>query len=360
VDAVPEVARRSAAIRTILVAAVVALALLALTRFIGQRRPDQLPLGPPTVYVPEPSGVHFRGAVWSRALDDLVIYAEVDGQPWRPRLYAVHPDGTGLRQLPIFGTPTCAGQPRDVPTPLPDGRVVYVGDCSPVPAARGMDEEFNAIAYDPRTHLAQPLLPYTLPPVTHTLTFSPDEREGLALQDGTIGGALYWLYPDHLAQTSIALPIPHSPSWSPDGRTIALSGVADTLGRLGASRLGLPARIYLMDPDGGNLRPILDGIIEARTPSWSPDSRDVIVLVEYSLREGDGADVLIDVPTGRSYALLSEADYGYGDVLWSPDGRKIAKVAWDDSASGGHPKMAEGLYIFDASHLSQALRGVRS
>lgn len=56
-----------------------------------------------------------------------------------------------------------------------------------------------------------------------------------------------------------------SPSWSPDGREIAF--ISDRNG---------PSDIYLMNPDGTNLRPITqDRSIEA-SPSWSSDSRHLI------------------------------------------------------------------------------------
>ena len=59
------------------------------------------------------------------------------------------------------------------------------------------------------------------------------------------------------------------PSWSPDGRALAFSRTP-----LGAETA--PASdVWLVDVDGGNLRPLLQNDLEESDPAWSPDGRYV-------------------------------------------------------------------------------------
>jgi Tol biopolymer transport system component len=96
-----------------------------------------------------------------------------------------------------------------------------------------------------------------------------------------------------------------SAAWAPDGRSIAVSQYFN--GTDG---------IWLVDPDGSNLRRI--GRYGSR-PSWSPDSRRLL----YEHREGPNFPqsllAVLDVDTGSTREL------GDGQkARWSPDGQMIA------------------------------------
>ena len=56
-----------------------------------------------------------------------------------------------------------------------------------------------------------------------------------------------------------------APSWSPDGRTLAFSRTP-----LGAETASA-GDIWLVNADGGNLRPLLRNDLEESSPAWSPD-----------------------------------------------------------------------------------------
>jgi len=58
-----------------------------------------------------------------------------------------------------------------------------------------------------------------------------------------------------------------APAWSPDGRTLAFSRTP-----LGAETASA-SDIWLVNADGGNLRPLLHNDLEESSPAWSPDSR---------------------------------------------------------------------------------------
>lgn len=92
------------------------------------------------------------------------------------------------------------------------------------------------------------------------------------------------------------------PAWAPDGWSIAVSQ-ADG--------------IWLVDPDGSNLRRI--GSRLGSWLSWSPDSRQLL----YAHRDGpnfpESLLAVLDVDTGSTREL------GAGQTAsWSPDGQKIA------------------------------------
>lgn len=94
------------------------------------------------------------------------------------------------------------------------------------------------------------------------------------------------------------------PAWSPDGSTIAFTGlVADTLG------------IYLVDTTGANLRRLREG--DGIGVTWSPDSRWIAFSSNDSL--------IAMTVNGDSVRGLTGAG-GNIRPSWSPDGFRIAFV----------------------------------
>ena len=100
------------------------------------------------------------------------------------------------------------------------------------------------------------------------------------------------------------------PSWSPDGKTIAVTSYT----------LGTP-RILLIPVDGSAAKPLkitADG--EPYRPSYSPDG----TWLTYTLRNAAGGNDLhaVEVVSGRDVALTSDGK-SWGGVF-SPDGTRIA------------------------------------
>ena len=99
------------------------------------------------------------------------------------------------------------------------------------------------------------------------------------------------------------------PAWSPDGTLIAFE----------SNREGF-YQLYIMDPDGGNLRQLTRGNYESRGPSWAPDSKSLLF---YANPEGNFDLFSMDLQGGNLKPLTRhQTDDRWG--RFSPDGSQIA------------------------------------
>src|SRR6185369_1741361 len=99
------------------------------------------------------------------------------------------------------------------------------------------------------------------------------------------------------------------PAWSPDGQWLALTSTRDG-----------NQEIYVVRPDGKDLRRVTnDPAIDAH-PAWSPDSRQIVFATS---RWGDLELAVVNVDGSGMLRLTKSA--GLDDYpAWSPDGKEIA------------------------------------
>jgi len=106
-----------------------------------------------------------------------------------------------------------------------------------------------------------------------------------------------------------------SPSWSPDGRGIAFSGVG----------YGGRPDLYLLSLPEGTLRNLTDDIYSDRNPSWSPDGHRIAFSSDRTMFGAEGFHNLFayNVEDGRIVQLTYGRHNDY-TPSWSPEGDRLA------------------------------------
>lgn len=113
-----------------------------------------------------------------------------------------------------------------------------------------------------------------------------------------------------------------SPSWSPDGRQIVVSGTTSGL-----------TDLFVIDYESSALRRLTNDKSGDNQPSWSPDGNQIIFTTE----RGDGTDLdmlklgewriaTYDFRTGAIDVLPGQGGHNM-NPQWSPDGKSIAYVS---------------------------------
>ncbi len=107
-----------------------------------------------------------------------------------------------------------------------------------------------------------------------------------------------------------------TPSWSPDGRTIAYAHLPQD--SLEQSNGGTPYQLWLIDVDGTNKRFLTLG----NSSSWSPDGKNVVF--------SDGKVLIYNLNSQQTFVV--ESYFKTVEPAWSPDG---ARIAYTNSVCSG-------------------------
>jgi Tol biopolymer transport system component len=114
------------------------------------------------------------------------------------------------------------------------------------------------------------------------------------------------------------------PAWSPDGQTLAF----------GSEREGIEG-LWTVRSEGG-APALLAGDLSVRgSPSWAPDGNTIAVIASQS-QAGEPAIALLDATTGDVQATFEPSGVAFGaSVAWSPSGSELlVTAAVEDQASG--------------------------
>ena len=190
---------------------------------------------------------------------------------------------------------------------LPDGRLGLVKFCvdslSEPLAERG---DYSLVAFDLTQHVITPLMDgFLYPGLQQSFTWNQDMSRGV-MAVGTLDSTLYWLSPDGpepmqvvvgegeekwslaeaLKQTTCTrgcesspppVGIASTPSWPPNGTTIAFTASTTAMALQGLSRVNAIYSVYLMDEIEQKPRAVLNGLSQPRLLRWSPNGQQLLL-----------------------------------------------------------------------------------
>jgi TolB protein len=183
---------------------------------------------------------------------------------------------------------------------------------------------------------------FLIPAVIFLLISCAKKEYKIAFVTARDGGYnIYTMCPDGRLQQKITdSDLADAPSWSPDRKRIAY--VDDTYGY----------RIYLMNSDGTDKRPITGTGLLIDTVRWSPDGK----LILFCAGSKDMKSELYTINTdGKNLKRLTNDDFYDIAPCWSPDGKKIAfikitepngKVFVMDADGGNVRQITEGPFTY--------------
>ena len=163
---------------------------------------------------------------------------------------------------------------------------------------------------------------------TGLASISPDwspDGDWIAFHDRTGGNSeVYIIRPDgsDLRNLTNSPSVDIGPSWSPDGKRLAFLS-----GRGEGSNL---PQLYVMNADGSDTRPITPRKGWEGDPGWSPDGSQIVFICDRQDSPGNALDVCQINADGSGEQRLLFTAATTGAAVVSPDGNRIAFTATGD------------------------------
>lgn len=247
-----------------------------------------------------------------------------------------------MRPVPITREPGCPLHEQTTADVLSDGRIAFLDKCIGN-LARIPKRVTSLKSYDFAKGTTSRLRPYFLRLNLGAIAFSPtDSSRGLYAESDGLSGRLTWLGARRLLPIRLPVFNVGSPSWSPDGKWIAIDGVPLSAGPDSPLRRDTPWVLYRLRRDGKGVRRLVSDLISNAPSAWSADGR---WLAFKGMRKDSTTGVwLLDMQRlSRPPQLLAEGE-AFGPPAWLPDGRLIVPVGGPADIALGY-RGPVGLYI---------------
>jgi Tol biopolymer transport system component len=250
-----------------------------------------------------------RRAAASELPAGRILFSQANGE--HRDIYAIRPDGTGLRRL------TKSNGEAAAPEPSPNGRNILYEDgesTRSVVAVIDADGTHRRVL-TPSGFQGQP----AWSPDGHWVVFERDSAPGengvwLMRPDG---GGRRRLTRNPYAGAECGCDT--DPAFSPDGTRISFV-------RVRAESRGLGA-LFVMDRDGSHLRRLTSWRLDPGVKhAWNPDGSRIIVSDNAHPQPDESSNVYVLRPDGTGLRALTDFKGGHPNALpgsWSPDGRRI-------------------------------------
>jgi Tol biopolymer transport system component len=144
-----------------------------------------------------------------------------------------------------------------------------------------------------------------------------------------------------------------SASWSPDGKSIALSALAGGL-----------TDLYVCDVASGQLRPITSDAFADLQPAWSHDGASIAFVTERysselsSLSFGRPQLAIMDIASGAVRHVSPDPAAAHLDPQWSPDDRELYFVSDPDGTRNIYRAELNASTVYRITNVDTGISGV--